>query len=273
MSNGPFDGRRLQAALLVGGDPVAVADLVSEPVEVLIRESRPAVQEQHRRRRRRAPSRRGAASDGGAQLRHRRTAVVPRRTSRCGQHDVAIGAVEDHARGHHAELVQRQGDRGQVDEPRRARVVDAGDRDATRHVDARAAQARQQADRDLVVDGQHRVRQVAAREQQGGGGVAGLVLESARRAGPARRSPPPSPPRSPRAGARSCAAPAGPRRTRSAGGRATAGAPSRRAPRPRLSTSTLGQSKSRVASATTAEPAACSASTASRSAAASRASS
>ena len=66
-----FDGQRLQAALLVGGDPVAVADLVREPVQVLIRESRPAVQNSAARRRR-APSRRAR------RLGRRRRSSAPR---------------------------------------------------------------------------------------------------------------------------------------------------------------------------------------------------
>ena len=139
------------------------------------------------------------------------------------------------------------------DQARRARVVDPGHRDLRPARRRRRAQAGQQADRHLVVDAEHRVREP----------VAASSVSAA--AAPASNSKPPgsttaSAPaaaiaaRSPRAGGRWCAAPPGPRRTRSAGGRARAGARSRRARRPRLSTSTLGQSRSRTASATTTEP-------------------
>ena len=142
--------RRRQAALLERGDPVAVADLGAERLEV---------------RRTPCPDRRAAAAPAGRRRapsrRARRRAVQsgPRfpdsnqifsffflpfsflspgsasgrrssaRDEAVREHDVAVPALEDQARGPLAELVQRQADRREVDQPRRARVVDSGERD------------------------------------------------------------------------------------------------------------------------------------------------
>ncbi len=186
------------------------------------------MQEQHRRP---SPAHPAGQRPRSERLPSHRGPVVARWHEPVREHDVALGAFQDHARGHLAQLVQRERDRRQVDQARRPRVVDPGDRDLARHVDAAAPQTGQQPDRHLVVDAEHGVGERAA-EQRLGGRRAGLELETAGqhdRLGAGRIHGRPEAVEPVRA--RVQARPA-PRRTRSAGVPATAGARSPRAPPP-----------------------------------------
>ena len=76
--------RRLEPALLEGGDPVAARRSPRPtPFEVVVRQPRAAVQQQHRARRRATLAPHPAGRPAGAEVAHR-GAVVARGTSRCG---------------------------------------------------------------------------------------------------------------------------------------------------------------------------------------------